>query len=190
MEETDTQMLARYRRGDVAALELLVERYRRPLFSFILNMTAGRDDAEEIFQEVWFRVIAKFGLYRPDNFFGWLIRIARNLMIDRVRRRRDTVSLDAENAEGGTLADVLPATGLTPGREVQDRDLGAKLKRAVDGLPREQKEVFLLRVQSGLTFKEIARVQKVSINTALARMQYALDKLRPLLARDYAALTA
>jgi RNA polymerase sigma-70 factor (ECF subfamily) len=187
MDAEDTDLLRRYRRGDVAALEQLVAKYRRPLYGFIHNMTGGRDDADDIFQEVWLRVIAKFSLYRPDNFFGWLVRIARNLMIDRVRRRKDVVSLDAETPDGGSLADTLAAPGRGPGHAAAAGELAGRIRAAVDTLPPEQKEVFLLRVQTGMPFKDIAVAQKVSINTALARMQYALAKLRPLLARDYAA---
>jgi RNA polymerase sigma-70 factor, ECF subfamily len=188
MDLNDTELLRRYRHGDVAALESLVEKYRRPLYGFIYNMTGGQDDADEIFQEVWCRVIAKFSLYRPDNFFGWLVRIARNLVIDRVRRRKDVVSLDAATPDGGTLADVLSDGNRGPGQAAAAGELGRSIQAAVNTLPPEQKEVFVLRVQAGMAFKEIAVVQKVSINTALARMQYALAKLRPLLARDYAAL--
>jgi RNA polymerase sigma-70 factor, ECF subfamily len=188
MDDNDTKLLRLYRRGDAGALGALVEKYRRPLFGFILNMTGSQADADEVFQEVWLRVITKFTLYRPSNFLGWLIRIARNVIIDRSRRRKAQVSLDAESEEGTSLGDVLAAPGPGPSGEAANRELGRRLAAAVKGLPRDQKEVFVLRMQSGLSFKEIAAVQRVSINTALARMQYALSKLRPLLAREYEEL--
>jgi RNA polymerase sigma-70 factor, ECF subfamily len=185
-EPTDRALLGRYRKGDVQALESLVEKYRRPLFGYLINMTEGKQDVDELFQEVWFRVIRKIGLYRQRNFFGWLVRIAHNLVIDRARRSRPDFSLDAENEEtGATLSDRMAGEGLDPSERIADEDLGRRIGQAVNRLPREQKEVFVMRTNAGLSFKQIASVQKVSINTALARMQYAITKLRPMLERDY-----
>jgi RNA polymerase sigma-70 factor (ECF subfamily) len=188
MESSDHELLKQYRRGRVDALEALVDKYRRPLYSFILNMTEGRDDADEIFQEVWLRVIRKIGLYRDKNFFGWLVRITRNLIIDRARRRKPSLSLDADPEDGHSLMETVEGDGPTPADRLGDDDIGRRIKEAVHSLPDEQKEVFLMRVNAELPFKEIARLQKVSINTALARMHYALAKLRPLLQVEYAAL--
>jgi RNA polymerase sigma-70 factor (ECF subfamily) len=188
-QEQDADLLARYRRGDVGALETLVEKYRRPLFGYILNMTGGQEDADEIFQETWLRAIRKMGLYRQKNFFGWLVRICRNLVIDRARRRKPVVSLDREE-DGRSMIEALPGGEQAPSDRASMRDLEARLAKALETLPEEQKEVFVMRMQTGLAFKEIAELQGVSINTALARMQYALAKLRPLFADDYAALQA
>jgi RNA polymerase sigma-70 factor (ECF subfamily) len=188
MDDKDNEALARYLGGDVDALEGLVEKYRRPLFGFILNMTGGAAEAEDVFQEVWLRVVRKAGGYRRGNFFGWIVRIARNLVIDRARRRKPEVSLDRENEDGASLGDVIPGPGPAPSDEAVAGDLGCRIADAVAGLPAEQKEVFVMRVQTGLSFKEIAAVQRVSINTALARMQYALAKMRTVLKDDYAEL--
>jgi len=184
MEETDQELLIRYHHGDVDALEELVDKYRRPLFSFIINMLNNPGDADEIFQEVWFRAIKKLGTYKQKNFFGWLVRIARNLIIDRARRRKPDFSLDQEHEEGLPLRQTMPGKDPGPERKLENLNLHTKVANAVGNLPGEQKEVFLMRVQANLSFKEIASIQKVSINTALARMQYALTKLRPLL-REY-----
>jgi RNA polymerase sigma-70 factor (ECF subfamily) len=188
MEETDSQLVTRYRRGQVDALEWLVERYRRSLFGFIYNMTRGREEAEEVFQEVWFRAIRKIDMYREDNFCGWLIRIAHNMVIDRSRRRKPDVSLDEEKEDGTGLLGKIAAKEADPGSRAVAGDTANRIARAVATLPSEQKEVFLMRVQADLSFKEIAKAQKVSINTALARMQYALSKLRIVLREDYEEL--
>jgi len=188
MDVTDRQLLTRYRRGNVEALEALVEKYRRPLFGFIVNMTRGRDEAEEIFQEVWFRVIRKHGMYRHDNFCGWLVRIAHNVIIDRSRRRKPDMRLDEVSEEGLSMAQVIAGKEPDAGAKLEAQDLKERMAKAVETLPEEQKEVFLMRMQMELSFKEIARAQKVSINTALARMQYALKKLRTTLSGDYEAL--
>lgn len=188
MEATDKELINQYRRGQVEALEALIERYRRMLFGFILSRTSGAADADEVFQETWFRVIRKIDSYRERNFGGWLVRIARNIIIDKARRRKPDMSLDAAPAEGGTLADVIPGNDPGPRRRIETSDLGRTISEAVAGLPDEQREVFLMRVEADLSFKEIARAQRVSINTALARMQYALAKLRPLLKDEYEGL--
>ncbi|MBT3192733.1 MAG: sigma-70 family RNA polymerase sigma factor [Verrucomicrobia bacterium] len=181
----DKELVARYREGDVGALDVLVQRYRRPLFGYILNMIGNTGDADEIFQNAWMKVIRKIGLYRHGNFFGWLVRITHNVVIDSIRKRKPTVSLDAESEEGGSLGDVLPDDGPSPHDNSQNRDLGEMVKKAVATLPDEQKEVFLLRTKAELPFKEIAKIQGTSINTALARMQYALAKLRVPLRECY-----
>ena len=188
METTDGELLARYRDGQVEALEQLVLRYQRPLFGFILNMIEGRGDADEIFQEVWYKAIRKIQLYKQKNFLGWLVRIARNTIIDRARKRKHDVSLDAETGDSGPLVQVIAGNDPGPEARLDASELGKRISGAVAGLPPDQKEVFVMRVQGGLPFKEIARVQGVSINTALARMQYAIAKLRPLLKQDYADL--
>jgi RNA polymerase sigma-70 factor (ECF subfamily) len=174
----DRELVARYRQGDVAALEVLVERYKRQLFGYILNMTGNAGEADEIFQEAWLKVIRKIHLYRHKNFFGWLVRITHNVVIDKARRKKPNVSLDAESDEGASLSNTLADSGPSPRDGVGNEDLGRRIAEAVATLPEEQKEVFLLRTKAELAFKEIAKVQGTSINTALARMQYALSKLR------------
>ncbi len=188
MERTDGELLDAYRAGDVAALEEMVQRYRRPLFGYILNMIGQTEEADEVFQEVWFRAIRNLGRYREQNFPGWLMRIAHNLVIDRGRRKKPDLSLDAETADDHPLIEQIADKGRDPAANLAASDVGRWIGEAVALLPEEQKAVFLMRVEAGLSFKEIAKVQKVSINTALARMQYALAKLRPMLTDHYAAL--
>ena len=186
MEPTDDDLVSRYRDGDAGALGILVERYRRPLFAYLLNMTDRQADVDERFQEVWFRVIRKIHLYRKNNFYGWLIRMAHNLTIDAIRRRKPDFSLDAQISEGGTRwVDTLPGPVSDPKADLADGEIGTRIQGALQALPVKQREVFLMRAYHELSFKDVARIQRVSINTALARMQYALAKLRPLLKEDY-----
>ncbi|MBU4198974.1 MAG: sigma-70 family RNA polymerase sigma factor [Verrucomicrobia bacterium] len=181
MEDSDSDLLVQYRNGSVQALEQLVERYRRPLFGFILNMSHAREEADDIFQEVWFRAIKSLDRYRDERFLSWLFRIARNLVIDRYRSRKPLVSLESENPEGVALEDVIPDQGRSAAALAADHDVARQVATAVATLPEEQKEVFLMRLEGELSFKEIAKIQHVSINTALARMHYALAKLRDML---------
>ena len=186
--DEDRRLLTRYREGDVAALERLVEKYRPMLYGYIVNTTEGRDDTDEIFQEVWFRVIRKQADFQHGNFGGWLVRIARNLVIDRARGRRNVVSLDAPGTDGRSIEEKLPGEVKTARANLADEELGRRIREAVEELPMEQKEVFWMRMQAGLPFREIADIQGVSINTALARMQYALAKLRDRLKDAYRQL--
>jgi len=188
MQETDSELLKEYRSGSVDALERLVEKHRRMLYGYIVNMTGSQTDADDIFQEVWIRVIRKIASYHHRNFGGWLVRIAHNIVIDGARKRKPDVSIDREDGEGRSVAMTLVADDFEPSHLVEAGELGTRIACAVRELPEEQREVFLMRVQADLPFKEIARIQKASINTVLARMQYALGKLRPLLRDDYDAL--
>lgn len=188
MDEQDQDLLARYRNGDVAALADLVEKHRRPLFGYIVKMTEGRDDADEIFQEVWLRAIRNQQRFKSGNFCGWLMRIARNLVIDRVRKRKPIVNLVKDDDDEDPFESRLADPGLTPSAVSAAGELGERIDAAVAELPEEQREVFVMRMQGEVPFKEIAEIQGVSINTALARMQYAVQKLRTVLSGDYEQL--
>lgn len=189
MDKTDIECINAYLAGNADALEPLVEKYKRPLFSFILKMTEGREDADEVFQETWFRALRNIHKFHHKNFLNWIFRIAHNLIIDRARRNKKIISM--QTALGGsedgeqTLEDRLPAPGLNPAEQVGGTGLGENIARAVETLSKEQKEVFLLRMYSNTPFKEIARIQHCSINTCLARMQYALTHLRSILQEEY-----
>lgn len=185
VEECDEVLLGLYRKGNTEVLSKLVDRYQHRLFGFILNMSGQSNDADDIFQEVWFRAIAKIDTYNEKNLLAWLTRIAHNLIIDRWRSRKNVISLDATEDEGGLdLSASLSGAESTPAKQAESSDRVRRIMDAVAALPVEQREVFLMRAKEDLSFKEIAEIQGVSINTALARMQYALTKLRPLLADE------
>jgi RNA polymerase sigma-70 factor, ECF subfamily len=191
MDHTDIECINAYLSGDSNALEPLVEKYKRPLYSFILKMTEGHEDTDEIFQETWFRALKNIHKFRHKNFLNWLFRIAHNLVIDRARRNKKNVSM--QTSFGGddgdsTLEDQIAAPGISPAEESGGTMLGKQIEDAVKTLTADQKEVFLLRMYGNTSFKEIAKLQKCSINTCLARMQYALGKLRSILKEEYEEL--
>ena len=185
MDDPISIWLNKYKGGDVDALGQLVEHTRRPLFAFILRMMPRGGDAEDIFQEVWFKAIRSLEQFKQGSFHSWLFRITHNLLIDRARRKRPETSLQEELTDHFSLEDVLADNSATPFAAVDDQDLGAFIREAVEKLPLEQREVFLMRTEAELPFKEIAEIQGVSINTALGRMQYALHRLRSLLETEY-----
>jgi RNA polymerase sigma-70 factor (ECF subfamily) len=191
MDQTDIDCIKAYLEGDADALAPLVEKYKRPLYSFILKMTEGKGDSEEIFQETWFRALKNIRKFRHKNFLNWLFRIAHNLVIDRARRSRRNISMQSAFSGGDesqSIEEQLAAPGLSPSEEAGGLSLGERIEKAVETLSPEQKEVFLLRMYGNTSFKEIAKLQHCSINTCLARMQYALGKLRSILRDEYEEL--
>lgn len=185
VEPSDEMLMFRFAAGDAAAMSDLVDRYKDALHGFLMRMTRSPHEAEEVFQETWMRVMRHADRYRKGPFRGWLFAIARNQVIDRARLTRAQASLDQPaRADGSldTLGDSVAGHEPGPFDTVAARDVAQQVREAVMQLPPEQQEVFLLRAEADLTFREIARIQKVSINTALARMQYALAKLRPMMA--------
>ena len=186
MSQEEQEWLSQYRRGDIEALGKLVEHTRRPLYGFIYKMTDRKSDADEIFQETWIRAIKHIESYRHKSFMSWLFRISRNLIIDRARKMKRIVELPSndENVDD-PIENRLAAKGIGPSGLAEGRDLGDRIKVAVARLPADQREVFLMRMDGDLPFKEIATIQGTSINTSLARMQYALSKLREVLKDEY-----
>jgi RNA polymerase sigma-70 factor (ECF subfamily) len=184
-EEEDDALIARYREaGDVAALDTLVRRHADMLTRYLRGMLNAAADVDDAFQEVWLKVVRRPEAYRNSNFRGWLIRIAHNVAIDRYRRQRPTVSFDACDDEGGSLADTLPSGDATPRRVAADADTLGLIAARVRALPDTQRQVFLMRVAGDLSFKEIAAALKVPLNTALGRMHYAVTRLREELTKD------
>ncbi len=178
MDPIEAQCISEYREGRVEALGRLVEHTRRPLHAFISKMMEGHADSDEIFQEVWVRAMRNMDRYRHDRLLSWLFRIAHNLVIDRIRKSSRLTSLDAAPGDALPLGERLAEPSADPAAAAAGRDLAQRIAEAVSRLPPEQREVFLLRTEGDMPFKEIARIQRVSINTALARMQYAVRKLR------------
>ncbi len=166
-------------------MDQLVGRYRSPLFSWLLGMTGNRADAEDLFQDVWFRVIRHAGRFSDVSFRAWLWKIARNLLIDFRRKRKPDISLDAvADEEDVPLVDQLTARDTGPAKAVELDDMTKRVLRAVATLPEVQREVFLMRVQGDLSFSEIAQTLTIPLNTALGRMHDAMTKLKKLLTEE------
>ena len=185
---SDTELLAAFRKGPAEALDALIGRYQGQLHGYLRAMTGSAADADDLFQETWMRVVRNPGSFRGGAFNAWLWRIARNLLIDRLRRRKPVVSLDDTTAEGTAYSELTPGPGPEPGAEAADAELGQLIAAAVGRLPPDQRDVFLLRMQAGLSFAEIAKLRRVPINTALGRMHYAIQRLRQELGGAYGTI--
>lgn len=183
-EKSDAQLIAGFCKGDVRAFDVLVARYRRPLFAWICKQVTNREDADDIFQETWIRVARNAEKFSDVSFRAWLWRIARNLVIDHFRRRKEQISLDAESEEGSSLLDTLQASDPKPYELMSAGDAEKIVLRVIESLPPVQKEVFTMRMQGGLSFNEIAAALQVPLNTALGRMHDAVQKIRKALAKE------
>ena len=185
-DETNETLMLRFRDGDVRAFEFLLSRHQKPIYEFILRSVGPHNTAlaEDLAQETFLRVVKQAKTYEQRaKFTTWLYTLARNLCIDNSRRmvHRKTRSLDQPDEDGQTLLDRTADKGPAIDRKVIGHQLQTRLQQAIDALPADQREVFLMREQADLSFKEIAEVIGISENTVKSRMRYALEKLRALL---------
>jgi len=191
-DPSDEELLRRFDEGDADAFAELVRRYERPLYNFILRSVRRRDRADELLQDVFMKVVQRSADFKGNSKVStWIYTIARNLCIDHSRKMvfRRHKSLDApgrstSSDEGPTLLDRQAAEGAEPDRAALAEDLKLRIAAAVEELPEEQKDVFLMRHVQGMKFKEIAEVVDVPENTVKSRMRYALERLQRALA-DY-----
>ncbi len=179
-------LIARAQRRDSAAFDALVEIYSPRLYGYFYRLTGGREDAEDLLQEAFVRVVRMIARYEHDGRFdAWLFRIATNLVRDRVRRYRRSPGIETMTAAGGNEAgglDDLPDhdTGLP--EDVLDRaEQVDRLQRALARLSAAEREVILLRHFSQMSFKEVAEAMGTPLGTALARAHRGLARLRQLM---------
>lgn len=179
-ELTDEQLVAAYASGNNEVFDTLLNRHKVRLFNYIFQMVRDRDLADDVFQETFVKAITtiKQGRYNDmGKFSAWITRIARNLVIDSFRavKNEAAVSTDDDNF------DILNRRELAE-ENIEDAMIDVQieedLRRLVDELPEPQREVLMMRFYRDLSFKEIAELTGVSINTALGRMRYALLNLR------------
>lgn len=187
-EAPDESLLERFAGGDDEAFEVLVERYQRPMYNFVRRSVQDPEVASDIVQETFMRVIQ-----RADEFRGqakvstWMYTIARNLCVDHARKmvHRRHASLDAPSRRGDEDDRALVDRIAGPSKGADRETIGAQLKvavtAAVEQLPEDQREVFLLRQLEHLSFQEIAEICGIPENTAKSRMRYALERLKAAL---------
>jgi RNA polymerase sigma factor (sigma-70 family) len=183
----DAQLLRAHGAGDERAFAQLYDRYDRSCFQFIRRMlgAAHADAAEDLHQETWLAVARNAAQFDPRkaSFAAWLFTIARRKVLDHLRRRR--VALVGMDKDDGAMSVRDP--GPSPAQQLESRQLAQRLAAAVEALPEEQRDVFVLFADAGLSLEEIAQVTGVVQETAKSRLRYARGRLRQALADEWGA---
>lgn len=179
---SDQALIERYVNGDDKSFEILVHRHKSKIYTSIILFVKDEELAEDIFQEVFIKIIdtiRKGKYYHDGKFLQWALRIAYNLCVDHFRRskRRGSVSL----SEDFDIFDVLQSPDANMEQSMVKEQTHDKIRMIIDQLPPEQREVVILRHYADMSFKEIASLTRVSINTALGRMRYALINMRKMI---------
>jgi RNA polymerase sigma-70 factor (ECF subfamily) len=187
---SDQELISKYLAGQESALEKLIRRHKSRVFAYILMVVKDKELAEDLFQDTFIKVINTFrsGQYKEEGkFIQWVMRIAHNLIIDFFRKAKRIPIV--ENSDDYDIFDKVRI----PVESVEDQliteQIHRDVKKLIDYLPKEQKEVLVMRHYGDMSFKDIAEVTNVSINTALGRMRYALINLRKLVKEKDVILT-
>lgn len=184
----DDQILVNnYISGDETALSTLITRHKRRIFSYIMNTLKDKAAAEDVFQDTFIKVIntLKKGNYNEEGkFLPWVMRIAHNLIIDSFRQDKRMPTISGGTNQDGENFDIFNLIGhhdCSIEQEIIQNQIRNDLRKLVEHLPLEQREVLMMRYYYDMSFKEISEQTNVSINTALGRMRYALINLRKMI---------
>ena len=187
--DSDEALMLRYAGGDVRAFEELYRRHELRVWRYLQRNLSNRAITDELMQEVWFSVARAAKSYRPmARFTTWLLTLAHNRLVDALRaaRHHPPVSVPAQGMDASSLVRELAADHqMEPHERAQSQQHAAALLSAIEQLPQEQREAFLLHAEGELTLAEIAQVTSTSFETAKSRLRYARAKLRQLL-QEYA----
>ena len=174
-ERTDEELMLAYGAGEAPAFEVIYSRHRGPLFRYMMRQVREHGTAEELYQDVWQKVISARQRYRPDaKFSTWLYQIAHNRLADhwRALAHRPPPPEDAvERAER-------EPDPQTPERQLSAFEERRRLQLALEELPPDQREVVMLRLEQELSLEEIGEITGVGRETVKSRLRYAMDKLR------------
>ncbi|MFI1771303.1 RNA polymerase sigma factor [Thalassobellus citreus] len=187
---SDATLVSSYIKGDESALETLIVRHKQKIYSFIYSKVYDKDVAEDIFQDTFIKVIRtlKRGSYNEEGkFLPWVMRISHNLVIDFFRKNNRMPKFD--NTGDFNIFSILSDTSLNAEKTIIKEQVESDVRRLVDELPEDQREVLLMRIYNDMSFKEISDRTGVSINTALGRMRYALINLRKIIDKHNIVLT-
>lgn len=187
----DEQLVEKYANGDNRAFDVLLEKYQSKLYSYIFYIVKNEEMAEDIFQETFVKAIVtiKQGRYTDTGrFISWLTRIAHNLIIDSFRQDKYENTVSNDDSEKDLFNDCR-LTDSNIEEKIVEEQIHTDVRRLVDMLPDNQKEVIQMRFYMGLSFKEISEKTGVSINTALGRMRYAILNIRRMAKENNMILT-
>ena len=184
---SDNELVKLYMNGNEESLSILVKRHKRRIFSYLYLISRNKELTEDIFQETFFKVIQtlKKRQYNEEGkFLPWVLRIAKNLMIDHFRKIKKMPSISSVTNDEGErvdIFDIIPEPVSSSKDANEAKEFKELIRNVVGELPPDQKEVVIMRTYYDMSFKEIAEVTDVSINTALGRMRYALINLKKML---------
>lgn len=184
-KETDEQLVKLYEDGNDNAFDILLERHQQVIFNYILAIIHDEDVANDIFQDTFYKAIICIRSHRyteSGKFLAWLMRIARNLIIDQVRHNRPVVEIADESERERLLNNPVYAVGNAE-MNFHNEQTMRELEQMISRLPAPQQEVVRMRIYDNLAFKDIAELTHCSINTALGRMRYAVINLRKMAAK-------
>lgn len=186
---TDQQLINFFQDGESAAFEVLINRHKDKIFTSIMLLVKDKFLAEDIFQDVFIRIIdtVRNGKYTEEGkFLPWAMRIAHNLCVDHFRKVKRTPTI--KNSENHDIFEVLNFSETGTDQKMMQRQSHDRVRQMIDMLPSDQREVIILRHYADMSFKEIASMTNCSINTALGRMRYGLINLRKMMVEKQIAL--
>jgi len=186
----DAVLVSNYISGNERALEILILRHKQRIYSFIYSKVQDRDVSDDIFQDTFIKVIntLKLGKYNEEGkFLPWIMRIAHNLIIDFFRKGNRMPTF--QNTDEFDIFSVLGDNTLSAENQIIQSQIYEDVRKLVEELPEDQKEVLVMRIFKDMSFKEISEQTSVSINTALGRMRYALINLRKMIEKNNIILT-
>tara|TARA_R110002033_G_scaffold3561_5_gene19703 strand:- start:364 stop:948 length:585 start_codon:yes stop_codon:yes gene_type:complete len=186
----DAELVSNYINGNENALSILIERHKHKIYSFIYSKVYDRDVTEDVFQDTFIKVIRtlKRGKYNEEGkFLPWVMRIAHNLVIDHFRKNKRMPKFD--NTGEFSIFSVLSDSSLNAEKTIIKNQVESDVRRIIEELPEDQKQVLLMRMYQDMSFKEISERTGVSINTALGRMRYALINMRKVIEQNNIILT-
>ena len=186
----DAELVKSYIEGNENSLAILINRHKQKIYSFIYSKVFDRDITEDVFQDTFIKVIRtlKKGKYNEEGkFLPWVMRIAHNLVIDHFRKSNRMPKFD--NSGEFNIFSVISDSSLNAEKRIIKNQVEEDLRRLIEELPDDQKEVLVMRMYSDMSFKEISENTGVSINTALGRMRYALINLRKVIDKHNIVLT-
>ena len=180
---TDADLISKFVNEDREALGVLMERYRNKVYNYILMLVKDSNVADDVYQDVFIKISSflKEGRYKDDGrFVHWVLRISHNKVIDHFRLQKNKKLVSTDDESRSNIAESIDTTGNVENKMIKHQ-LELDVRKLVDSLPVEQREVVILRHYLDMPFKDIAEQTGVSINTALGRMRYALINLRKLI---------
>lgn len=186
----DAVLVKNYVDGDENALSVLIKRHQSKIYGFIYSKVTDRDISDDIFQDTFIKVIKtlKSNSYNEEGkFLPWVMRISHNLIVDHFRRNKKMPMF--RETEEFSIFSIMTDNSPNVENRIITEQVESDLQRLIEELPDDQKEVLQMRIYQDLSFKEIADLTGVSINTALGRMRYALMNLRKVIEKNKIILT-